>query len=62
VTAAVTVNKKDRTEIVQKWADKLDSIKNQVSFAVAMANNHFEGFAPVTANKLRVLMGMPYVS
>ena len=53
---------KDRTGLIQKWADKLDSIKNQVSFAVVMANNHFEGFAPVTANKLRVLMGLPYVT
>lgn len=53
---------KDRTTLLQKWADKLDSIKGQVSFAVAMANNHFEGFAPVTANKLRVLMGLPHVT
>jgi uncharacterized protein YecE (DUF72 family) len=53
---------KDRTELIQKWADKLESIKNKVSFAIAMANNHFEGFAPVTANKLRVSMGLPYVS
>jgi uncharacterized protein YecE (DUF72 family) len=53
---------KDRTDLIQKWADKLDSIKNKVSFAIAMANNHFEGFAPVTANKLRVSMGLPYVT
>jgi uncharacterized protein YecE (DUF72 family) len=52
---------KDRTELIQKWADKLDSIKNQVSFGIVMANNHFEGFAPVTANKLRVLMGLQSV-
>ena len=53
---------KDRTDLVKKWAAKLDSIKNQVSFAVAMANNHFEGFAPATANKLRLALGMKEVA
>jgi uncharacterized protein YecE (DUF72 family) len=54
--------KKDRTDLIQKWADKIDSVKDRVSLAVAMANNHLEGFAPVTANKLRVLMGLQYVT
>lgn len=53
---------KDRTDLIQKWADKLESIKNQVPFAIVMVNNHFEGFAPVTANKFRVMMGLQYVS
>ncbi|MFZ1077657.1 MAG: DUF72 domain-containing protein [Nitrosotalea sp.] len=53
---------KDQSHLMEKWAEKLDSVKNQVLLAVAMANNHFEGFAPVTANKLRVLMGLSYVT
>lgn len=52
----------DKSELIQRWADKLESVKNRVSFSVAMANNHLEGFAPVTANKLRVLMGLTYVT
>ncbi len=37
----------DRTELLQKWADRLGVIKNEISVAFAMANNHFEGFAPL---------------
>jgi uncharacterized protein YecE (DUF72 family) len=53
---------KDRTDLIKKWADKLDKAKNKVSMAVAMADNRFEGFGPVTANKLRLLMGLPEAS
>ncbi len=53
---------KDRTDLIKRWADRIDKIKNKVSFAVAMANNHFEGFAPVTANKLRMQMGLEQVN
>ncbi len=49
---------KDKTESIYKWTQKLDEIKNKVSLAVIMANNHFEGFSPVTANKLRLAMGL----
>ncbi len=50
--------KKDRTGSIEKWAQKLDDVKNKVSLAVIMANNHFEGFSPVTANKMRLAMGL----
>lgn len=53
---------KDRSQLIETWAEKLLAIKDKVFLAVAMANNHFEGFAPVTANKLRVSMGLPYVT
>ncbi len=53
---------KDRTDLIKKWVDKLDKAKNKVSMAVVMANNRFEGFGPVTANKLRLLMGLPEAS
>lgn len=48
---------KDKTESIKNWAQKLDEIKTKVSLAVVMANNHFEGFSPHTANKLRLAMG-----
>lgn len=53
---------KDRSHLVQEWADRLQSVQDTVSLGVAMANNHFEGFGPVTANKLRVSLGMQYVT
>ena len=56
------VVQKDRTGLIQKWADRLEAARDKTSLAVAMANNHFEGFSPVTANKLRVMMGLPYVT
>ncbi len=49
---------KDRAESIKKWAQKLDEIKNKISLAVVMANNHFEGFSPHTANKLRLAMNL----
>ncbi len=54
--------RRDGTELIQRWADKIESIKDKVAFAIAMANNHLEGFAPITANKLRVLLGLQYVT
>jgi len=53
---------KDRTESIKKWAQKLGEIKNKVSHTVIMANNHFEGFSPVTANKLRLAMGLDEIT
>lgn len=49
---------RDRTNDLKTWADRLHSVMNQVSFGIVMVNNHYEGFSPSTANKLRVLLGM----
>lgn len=49
---------KDRSGLVKRWVDKLKQVSNQVSFGILMANNHFEGFSPVTVNKLRLQMGL----
>jgi len=51
----------DRTELVKKWAQRLKQIANKVSLAIVVANNHFEGFAPATANKFRTEMGLEEV-
>ncbi len=53
---------RDKTESIKKWAQKLDEIKNKVSLAVIMANNHFEGFSPVTVNKLRLELGLDEIT
>ena len=48
----------DRSQLIQNWANKIKKLKN-VKLAIIMANNHFEGFAPSTANTLRVQLGLP---
>jgi uncharacterized protein YecE (DUF72 family) len=52
---------KDRTEQITSWANKIKSIKN-IAFGILMANNHYEGFAPETANKLRLALGLDKVT
>ena len=47
----------DRTQLIQNWADKIKKLK--VESAIIMANNHFEGFGPFTANTLRMQLGLP---
>lgn len=53
---------KDRSESIVQWAKRLDEIKNKTSLAVVMANNHFEGFSPHTANKLRLTMNLEEIT
>ena len=48
----------DRTETIQSWANKIKKLEGKVSLAMIMANNHFEGFAPSTANTLRMKLGL----
>ncbi|MCV0430504.1 DUF72 domain-containing protein [Nitrosopumilus sp.] len=47
----------DRSELISSWAKRLKEIQN-VPLAMIMANNHFEGFGPATANSLRMQFGM----
>lgn len=49
---------RDRTGDLKIWADRLNQTVNKISFGMVMANNHYEGFGPATANKLRVLLGL----
>jgi len=53
---------KEKDESIQKWIDKIKKIKNKVSMAIVMANNHFQGFAPATANTLRLKLGLSELS
>lgn len=47
----------DRTKLIQSWTDKIKKLEGKVKLAMIMANNHFEGFAPATANTLRMNLG-----
>jgi hypothetical protein len=49
---------RDRTNDLKIWADRLNQAINQISFGMILANNHYEGFGPSTANKLRVMLGL----
>ncbi len=49
---------KNKDEQITKWATKLKQAKNKVGLAYVMANNHLEGFAPATANTLRMKLGL----
>ncbi|MDH3617720.1 MAG: DUF72 domain-containing protein [Nitrosopumilus sp.] len=51
----------DRSEILQKWTDKIKNLNGKVKLASIMANNHFEGFGPATANTLRMQLGLEHV-
>jgi len=48
---------KNKEDSIVKWARKLQGIKD-IPNAMVMANNHFEGFGPATANSLRMQIGM----
>jgi len=50
----VTKNKK---ELIESWAKKLQETQD-IPLAMILANNHFEGFGPATANSLRMQLGM----
>jgi uncharacterized protein YecE (DUF72 family) len=49
---------RNRDGDLKTWADRLAKSANRISFGMVMANNHYEGFGPATANKLRVLFGL----
>lgn len=51
----VSINRESQ---IQKWIDVLKKIENKVNLAMIMANNHFEGFGPATANTLRLQLGL----
>ena len=49
---------RDRTNDLKIWADRLNQTLSQISFGMIMVNNHYEGFGPSTANKLRAMLGL----
>ena len=51
---------KDRTKEMKKWIDKLKD--SNVPLAMVNLNNHFQGFAPGSANQFRKLLGLEELS
>ena len=51
---------KDRTIEMKKWINKLKNAN--VPLAMVNLNNHFQGFAPRSANQFRRLMGFDELS
>jgi uncharacterized protein YecE (DUF72 family) len=52
----------DKADSISSWAAKLESAKEKVSLALVMTNNHYQGFAPATANELRTKLGLDELS
>ena len=48
----------DRKESLNIWTDRIKKIESKIGLAIIMANNHFEGFGPSTANTLRMKLGL----
>jgi uncharacterized protein YecE (DUF72 family) len=53
---------RDKTGQIKNWMQRLEKIKDKMSFAAILANNHFEGFSPATVNKLRLALGLEELS
>ena len=49
--------RKNKSEFIKNYAQKLLEISD-IPLAMVMANNHFEGFGPATANSLGKNFGM----
>jgi uncharacterized protein YecE (DUF72 family) len=49
---------KNRDREIKAWAEKLRSVEENCSMALVMGNNHYQGFAPYTANALRLELGL----
>jgi len=54
---------RDQSDVISKWSEKLEDAEeeNEADMMLILANNHLEGFAPATANSIRVKLGMPEV-
>ena len=48
---------KNKDDAIAGWAERLEGIRD-IPLAMVVANNHFEGFGPHTANSLRMRLGM----
>ncbi len=56
---------KDRTSEMRKWSRQLMRVQKEetkLNLAIVTANNHYAGFAPVTANMFRKIIGLPEVN
>lgn len=49
---------RDKSVSIKAWAKKIKEIQHKVSSIVVATNNHYQGFAPATANSLRLELGL----
>ena len=50
----------DRVLEMEKWAEKIKTVEDgRIKLAIVMANNHYAGFGPGTANMFRNMLGLP---
>lgn len=52
---------RDRSEDLERWADTVKELAVRVPRIYIYVNNHYEGHAPATVNKLGRLLGLPTV-
>jgi uncharacterized protein YecE (DUF72 family) len=48
----------DKTPLIEEWGQNLQRSLEKISHAYVLMSNHFEGFAPVSANRFRKAMGL----
>ncbi len=53
---------KEKTSILKEWLDNLKASPNRVKQVYVLMSNHFEGFAPATANSFRKLLGLQEIN
>ena len=51
----------DRTPELRRWADALRAHQERFVHAFVFCNNDYEGYAPVTANRFKALLGLPTI-
>ena len=45
---------------MEKWVENIKTVEDErTKLAIIVANNHYAGFGPGTANVLRNMLGMP---
>ena len=49
---------KDRIKEIKSWAAASKKVGKKSSFGIVVANNHYAGFGPATANSFRKLVGL----
>jgi uncharacterized protein YecE (DUF72 family) len=49
---------KEKRDILEEWGLKLNEVPDSVRQVYVLASNHFEGFAPWTANSFRKVLGL----
>ena len=49
---------RDKGEPIRNWAYKIKEIGDRAELGIVMSNNHYQGFAPATANSLSLELGL----